>query len=63
MAPLERADAEAVYRHASEGKPLDPPANRRVQERAARVTEEIRRRHGEISDEAFQSLLSDDDEL
>ena len=63
MDPLERADAEAVYRHAFEGEPLDPAADRRIQERAARVTEEIRRRHGEISDETFQALLSDDDEL
>jgi hypothetical protein len=61
--PLEEADAEAVYRHAFDGEPLDPAVDRRVQERAARVTEEIRRRHGEISDEAFQALLSDDDEL
>jgi hypothetical protein len=63
MDPLEGADAEAVCRHVFEGEPLDPAADRRIQERAARVTEEIRRRHGEISDETFQALLSDDDDL
>jgi hypothetical protein len=60
--PLERADAEAVYRHAFEGEPLDPEVRRRVRERAARVTEEIYRAHGLIDDETFQKLLSDDDE-
>ena len=58
--PSERADAEAVYRHAFEGKPLDPGVRRRVRERAARITEEIRRTHGLIDDETFQTLLSDD---
>ena len=62
MDPFEQADAEAVYRHAFEGEPLDPEVRRRVRERAARITEEIGRRHGEISDEIFQALLSDDDE-
>jgi len=33
--PLEQADAEAVYRHAFEGEPLDPEVRRRVRERAA----------------------------
>jgi hypothetical protein len=59
---LERADAEAVYRHAFEGEPLDPEVRRRVRERAARITEEIRRTHGLIDDETFQKLLSDNDD-
>lgn len=62
MAPLERADAEAVYRHAFEGELLDPEVRRRVRERAARITEDIRRTHGLIDDETFQKLLSDDDD-
>ena len=60
--PLERADAEAVYRYAFEGEPLDPEVRRRVRERAARITEEIYRTHGLIDDETFQKLLSDDDD-
>jgi len=60
--PIERADAEAVYRHAFEGEPLDPEVRRRVRERAARITEEIRRTHGLIDDETFQKLVSDDDD-
>lgn len=62
MDPLERTDAEAVYRHAFEGQPLDPEVRRRVRQRAARITEEIRQTHGLINDETFQKLLSDDDE-
>jgi len=61
MDPLSQADAEAVYRHAFEGEPLDPEVARRVHERAARVTEEIYRAHGLIDDETFQKLLSDDE--
>jgi len=60
--PFERADAEAAYRHAFEGEPLDPEVRRRVRERAARITEEIRRTHRLIDDETFQKLLSDDDD-
>jgi hypothetical protein len=35
---------------------------RRVDERAQRITAEIRRVHGIIDDETFQKLLSDDDD-
>jgi hypothetical protein len=60
--PQERADEEAVLRHAFHGEPLDPEVSRRVHERAARVTEEIYRVHGEIDDATFEALLRDDDE-
>jgi hypothetical protein len=40
------ADCEAVVDHVVSGKPLDPEVVRRVRERAAKVTEEIRRSHG-----------------
>ena len=59
--PQERADEEAVLRHAFHGEPLDPEVSRRVHERAARVTENIRRVHGEIDDATFQALIQDDD--
>ncbi len=62
MDPFAQADSEAVYRHAFEGEPLDPEVRRRVRERAARITEEIRRTHGLIDDETFQKLLNDDDD-
>lgn len=39
-------DCDAVIDHVSSGKPLDPAVTLRVRERAARVTAEIRRRHG-----------------
>jgi hypothetical protein len=57
----QQADEEAVMRHAFDGKPLDPEVARRVQERGRRITEEIRRVHGLIDDETFQSLLDDDE--
>jgi hypothetical protein len=58
----EQADFEAVLRDAFEGEPLDPEVARRVEERAHRITEEIRRVHGVIDDETFQEMLRDDDD-
>ena len=60
--PQERADFEAVLRHAFHGEPLDPEVARRVHERAARVTEEIYRVHGEIDPETINALFHDDDD-
>jgi hypothetical protein len=60
--PQERADEEAVLRHAFHGEPLDPEVARRVHERAARVTEEIYRQHGEIDNETISALFRDEDE-
>ena len=59
--PQERADEEAVLRHAFHGEPLDPEVARRVHERAARSTEEIYRVQGMMDDATFQALLQDDD--
>jgi hypothetical protein len=56
------ADAQAVLRHAFHREPLDPEVSRRVQERAARVIENIRRVHGEIDNETIHELLRGDDE-
>ena len=56
------ADGESVLRHAFHGEPVDPDVARRVHERAVRITEEMRRVHGEIDDATFQKLLSDDDD-
>ena len=53
------ADEDAVMRHVFAGTPLDPEVARRVQERGRRITEEVRREHGLIDDETFQSLLDD----
>lgn len=57
----ECADFEAVLRHAFHGEPLDPEVARRVHERAARVTEEIYRLHGEIDTETISALFHDDE--
>ena len=61
LADSEHADTEAVLKHAFGQAPLDPEVARRVDERAARITERIRRTHGVIDDETFQLLLADDE--
>jgi hypothetical protein len=57
----EHSDTEAVLRHAFERAPLDPEIARRVDERAARITDQVRQTHGVIDDETFQTLLADDE--
>lgn len=57
--PQEQADFEAVLRHTFHGEPLDPDVARRVHERAAEVTEEIRHVHGELDEETVNQLLRD----
>lgn len=59
--PQERADAEAVLKHAFQGEPLDPEVSRRVQERADEITEEIYRTHGELDDATIDELFQDDE--
>lgn len=54
---VEKADAEAVLRHAFHGEPLDPEIAHRVHERAAKITEEIYRLHGLINNDTFQRIL------
>ncbi|HEX5328085.1 MAG TPA: hypothetical protein VFW75_15570 [Acetobacteraceae bacterium] len=57
----EHTDAEAVLRHAFDGQALDPDIARRVHDRAARITEEIRRKYGVIDDGTFHDLLYDEE--
>lgn len=61
LADSEHSDTEAVLRHAFEQAPLDPEVARRVDERAARITEQVRRTRGVIDDAIFQTLLADDE--
>jgi hypothetical protein len=46
--PVELADSQAVIEHLVHGRPLDPNVRRRVQERAAEVTERLRREYGTL---------------
>jgi hypothetical protein len=46
--PQARDDYKAVMRHVAEGTPVEPELARRVRERAERITDEIRREHGDI---------------
>jgi hypothetical protein len=57
---LRRADAAAVLEHLVSRKPLDPALLERVRARAEQVTEAIRREHGLVNDDTFQSLLDDE---
>lgn len=47
--PIELADSQAVIEHLLHGTPLDPDVDRRVHERAAKITEELRRKHGTLN--------------
>jgi hypothetical protein len=40
------ADEQALMESLTMGKPLDPDAKRRIQERGQKITDEIRRKHG-----------------
>jgi hypothetical protein len=57
---LRAADAAAVLEQFATGRPLDPAAAERLRARAAEVTEDIRRAHGTVDDDTFQSLLDDE---
>jgi hypothetical protein len=46
----------------SDGAAVDPETARRIEERADRITEEIRRTRGVMDDDRFQALLHDDDD-
>jgi len=56
-----RADLDAVMKRIMDGTPVDPETSRRIEERADRITEEIRRTRGVMDDARFQALLHDDD--
>lgn len=47
--PVELADSQAIMEYLMHGTPLDPEVDRRVHERAARITEELRRKHGTLN--------------
>jgi hypothetical protein len=56
------ADLDAVIKRIIDGTPVDPETSHRIEERADRITEEIRRTRGVMDDVRFQSLLRDDDD-
>jgi hypothetical protein len=56
------ADLDAVMKRIIDGTPVDPETSRRIEERADRITEEIRRTRGVMDDARFQALLHDDEE-
>jgi hypothetical protein len=58
--PLSDADVTVVLECLVSGKPVDPAVAERVHAHAEQVTAGIRRDHGLVDDEAFQSLLDDE---
>jgi hypothetical protein len=60
--PQVLADLDAVLKRIMDGTPVDPETSRRIEERADRITEEIRRTRGVMNDDRFQALLHDDDD-
>jgi hypothetical protein len=56
------ADLDAVMKRIIDGTPVDPVTSRRIEERANRITEEIRLAQGVMDDARFQALLHDDDD-
>jgi hypothetical protein len=57
---LRAADTAAVLEHLVSGQPLDPTIVERVRARAEQVTADLRRDHGLVEDDTFQSLLDDE---
>ena len=60
--PQVLADLDAVMKRLIDGTPVDPETSRRIEERADRIMEEIRRSCGVMADDRFQALLHDDDD-
>ena len=60
--PQVLADLDAVMKRIIDGTPVDPETSRRIEQRADRITEEIRRARGVMDDDRFQALLHDDDD-
>jgi hypothetical protein len=61
--PQVLADLDAVMKRIIDGTPVDPETSRRIEERADRIMEEIRRTRGVMGDDRFQGLLHDDDDV
>ena len=61
--PQVLADLDAVMKRIIDGTPVDPETSRRIEVRADRITEEIRRTRGVMNDDRFQALLHDDDDV
>lgn len=60
--PQALADLDAVMKRIIDGTPVDPETSRRIEERADRITDEIRRTHGVMDDSRFQALLNDEED-
>jgi hypothetical protein len=59
--PQVLADLDAVMERIATGKAIDPESSRRIRQRAEHITEEIRKKHGEL-DIAVQLIRETRDE-
>ena len=57
------ADLDAVMKRIIDGTPVDLETSRRIEERADRITEQLRRTRGVMDDDRFQGLLHDNDDV
>jgi len=60
--PQVLADLDAVMKRISDGAAVDAETSRRIEERADRIMEQIRRSRGVMDDDRFQALLHDDND-
>lgn len=61
--PQALADLDAVMKRIIDGTPVDSETSRRIEQRADRITEEIRRSRGVMDDDRFQALLHHNDDV
>ncbi len=59
--PQVLADLNAVMKRIIDGAAVDAETSHRIEERADRITEEIRRSRVIMEDDRFEALLHDDD--
>ena len=60
--PQVLAELGAVMKRMTDGIPVDLETSHRIEQRGARISEEIRRTRGVMGDDRFQALLHDDDD-
>lgn len=58
----EQEEEAAVARLLADGTAIPPDVAKRIDDRADRITDEIRRQHGEIDNETIASLFRREDE-
>ena len=58
--PQDLADLDSVMRHVIDGTAVEPDLARRIRERSQKITEETRRKYGEIDVDALLHSVRDE---